>query len=89
VLYLDEAKAIPGKGFDSEFGFHRNRPFYFRSRLPMKRVAQAQGNNNISQMRWKKANKAQQWTFDPVSKTIKNFYWKNYCMEIPSSGNAN
>jgi len=31
-----------------------NRPFYIVSRLPMQRVIQAQGNNNIALNRWKK-----------------------------------
>jgi hypothetical protein len=37
-----------------DFGFHVNRPFYFVSRLPMRRVAQAHGNNNIMLNRWVK-----------------------------------
>jgi len=55
----------------------------------MNRVAQAHGNNNIQLNRWKKNNKAQQWFFDPVSKTVRNNNWTNYCMERPSNGGAN
>jgi len=47
VVYLDKAKAEPTTGLYEEFGFYINRPFYMVSRLPMKRVAQAHGNNNI------------------------------------------
>jgi hypothetical protein len=38
VIYLDKAEAIRSKGFNKDFGFHINRPFYIRSRMPMKRV---------------------------------------------------
>jgi hypothetical protein len=31
-----------------------NRPFYLRSRLPMKRVAEAIGANNVALKRWRK-----------------------------------
>jgi len=77
------------KGKNEDFGFHVNRPFYIVSRLPMWRVVQAQGNNNIALNRWVKNRAAQQWWFDPVSKTIRSQHWKNYCMEIPSNGGAN
>jgi len=55
----------------------------------MQRVVQAQGNNNIAINRWVKNRAAQQWWFDPVSKTIRSQHWKNYCMEIPGSGAQN
>jgi len=77
------------KGLDKTFGFHINRPFYIVSRLPMHRVAEAGGNNNITLKRFAKGRNAQQWFYDNVSKTIKNQNWKNYCMEIPSNGRAN
>jgi hypothetical protein len=35
IIYLDKAEAIRTKGFNKEFGFHINRPFYIRSRMPM------------------------------------------------------
>jgi len=71
-----------------DFGFHVNRPFYIVSRLPMNRVAQAQGSNQIYINRWVKNRKAQQWKFDPVAKVIRNMNWTNYVMEIPSKGGA-
>jgi hypothetical protein len=55
----------------------------------MNRVLQAHGNNNIMLNRWVKNRAAQQWFFEPVSKTIRSQNWKNYCMEIPSNGGAN
>jgi hypothetical protein len=35
IIYLDKAAPIRTKGFNKEFGFHINRPFYIRSRMPM------------------------------------------------------
>jgi hypothetical protein len=39
---------------DNEFGFYRNRPFYFRSRLPMKRVAELVSARYIRLKRYRK-----------------------------------
>jgi len=89
VVYKDKAGDIAATGLNKEFGFHVNRAFYFVSRLPMHRLVEAKGNNNISLMRWAKNRKAQQWKFDPVAKVIRNNYWTNYVMGIPSNGNAN
>jgi hypothetical protein len=47
VVYLDKADAVATKGENKDFGFHVNRPFYIRSRLPMKRVAEMVGASNI------------------------------------------
>jgi hypothetical protein len=71
-----------------DFGFHINRPFYFRSRLPMKRVAECHGANNIWLRRWRKNETGQQFFFDSVSKTIRSQKWKNYAMEIQSNGGS-
>jgi hypothetical protein len=41
VVYLDDKKnykKFRTSGFDKEYGFYINRPFYFRSRLPFQRV---------------------------------------------------
>ena len=54
IVYVDQADKIRTKGFNKEFGFHINRPFYLRSRLPMKRVAECHGANNVWQRRWRK-----------------------------------
>jgi len=35
IIYVDKADKIRTKGFNKEFGFHINRPFYIRSRMPM------------------------------------------------------
>ena len=82
VVYLDQAEKVQAKGLSGEFGFHINRPFYIRSRLPMKRVAECHGANNVWLRRWRKNVTAQQFYFDQASKTIRSQQWKNYAMEI-------
>jgi hypothetical protein len=59
IIYLDQADKIRTKGFNKEFGFHINRPFYLRSRLPMKRIAECHGANNVWLKRWRKNVAAQ------------------------------
>jgi hypothetical protein len=54
VIYLDKAKAVQSKGLSKNFGFHINRPFYIRSRLPMQRVIECIGANNVTLKRWRK-----------------------------------
>jgi hypothetical protein len=54
VVYLDEMKADPKKGLNKDFGFHINRPFYMVSKLPMNRVAECHGANNVWLRRWRK-----------------------------------
>ena len=72
---------------NEEFGFYINRPFYIRSRMPMKRVATKHGNHWIYLRRWTAANaKHAQWRFDEKTKTIYNMHWKNYIMEIHGNG---
>jgi hypothetical protein len=72
IVYVDQSKKDPTQGFNEEFGFHINRPFYIRSRLPLKRIAECHGANNVWLKRWRKNVAAQQWYFDGVTKTIKN-----------------
>jgi len=38
---------------NKDFGFHINRPFYIRSRLPMKRIIECIGANNVTLKRWR------------------------------------
>jgi len=65
-----------------DFGFHANRPFYIRSRLPMKRIAECIGANNMQLKRYRKGATGQQFFFDGKSKTIRSNTWKNYALEI-------
>jgi len=81
VLYVDKSGKTDVKGLDKDFGFHRNRPFYIRSRMPMRRIAECIGASNVTLKRYVKNRKAQQWFFDPVSKTIKNNYWKSHSLD--------
>jgi hypothetical protein len=46
------------------------------------------GANNITLRRWRKNTIAQQFYFDPVSKTIRSQQWKNRAMEIQSNGGS-
>jgi hypothetical protein len=54
VAYLDEQKKAQTKGLHKDTGFEINRPFYFVSRLPMKRVMECIGANNVVLKRWRK-----------------------------------
>lgn len=54
IIYVDESKKQATKGLDKNWGFHINRPFYIRSRLPMKRIAECVGANNVNLRRWRK-----------------------------------
>jgi hypothetical protein len=72
---------------NEEFGFYINRPFYMRSRMPMKRVATMHGNHWIYLRRWTPAHKTHsQWRFDEKTKTLFNMWHTNYVMEIHSNG---
>jgi len=55
----------------------------------MKRLVEMHGNTNLSIMRWHNGRKKQQqFTFDQVKKVLRNNHWKNYVIEIQSSGNG-
>jgi hypothetical protein len=88
IMYVDQAKPYRTKGFNKEFGFHINRPFYVRSRMPMQRVIECHGANNVWLKRWRKNTTAQQWYFDEVSKTIKNNHWKSHSLDIQGNGSS-
>jgi hypothetical protein len=82
LYILTKPKKESTEGFNEQFGFHINRPFYIRSRLPMKRIAECHGANNVWLKRWRKNVTAQQWFFDGVTKTIKNNHWKSHSLDI-------
>jgi hypothetical protein len=86
VIYQDTADKIPTKGLDKEFGFEINRPFYLVSNLPVHRVAECVGANNMVLRRYAKGRLGQQFYFDGVSRTIRSQQWKNYALEIQSNG---
>jgi hypothetical protein len=89
IVYVDNASKERTEGFNEQFGFHINRPFYIRSRLPMKRIAECVGANNVILRRWRNNAAAQQWYFDGVSKTVKNNNWKSHSLDIQSNGGSN
>jgi hypothetical protein len=76
-----EAYTNKGK-LNRDFGFYANEPFYFRSKLPMQRVAECVGASNVALKKWYKNRKAQQWRWDPVSKTIRNLNWTSYAFSM-------
>jgi hypothetical protein len=63
-------------------GFQVNEPFYLRSRLPMQRVAECVGASNVALKKWYNNRKAQQWRFDPITKTIRNMNWTSYAFSM-------
>jgi hypothetical protein len=89
IQYVDQTTKEPTEGFNEQFGFHVNRPFYMRSRLPLKRVAECHGANNVWLKKWRNNVKAQQWYFDGVSKTIRNNHWKSHSLDIFGNGTSN
>jgi len=88
VVYVDQASKVETKGLNEEFGFYINRPFYLVSELPMNRVAEMLGGTNMVLKRWRNNTRQQQFWFDEVSKTIRNNYWKNYCLDIQGNGSS-
>jgi hypothetical protein len=73
---------------NTEFGFRNNQPFYFRSKMPMERVVEAIGASNLVIKQWTKNRTAQQFFFDPVSKTIKSQQWKGHSIDIHGNGGS-
>jgi hypothetical protein len=88
IVYVDRATKDITKGMDSNFGFHINRPFYLRSRLPMKRVAEVVGTDIRLRRYTTSRVKQQMYTFDRVSKTIKSQYHTSYSIEISGNGTS-
>jgi hypothetical protein len=85
IVYTDAMgdQAYDKKGtLDNDFGFVALEPFYLRSRLPMERVVECAGASNSVIKKWYKNRKAQQWRFDPVSKTVRNMNWTSYVFSM-------
>jgi hypothetical protein len=45
VVYVEDADKEATKGMHKDFGFHINRPFYFKSRMMFHRVIDHHANN--------------------------------------------
>jgi hypothetical protein len=84
VVYTKDVTYDKTGETDNQFGFKVNTPFLFRSRLPMQRVMECYGASYTSQKSYYKNRKAQLWTFDAVSKTIRNKNWTSYAMSVAS-----
>jgi hypothetical protein len=56
--------------------------------MPMRRVAECVGANNMVIKRFAKGRLGQQFFFDGVSRTIRSQQWKNYALEIQSNGGS-
>jgi len=89
IVYLDKKEKEITKGLHPDFGLHCNRPFYFVSKLPMRRVAEMTNRANMVIKRFVKNRNGQQFKFDCISKTISNMHWKNYVLDIQSDGKSN
>jgi hypothetical protein len=86
---MDKSRKEVSKGFNREYGFHVNRAFFFRSRLPMQRIAELVGSD-VRLRRYHNSRRRQQtWRFDIISKTLKSMYTTSYSMEIPNQGRNN
>jgi hypothetical protein len=89
IVYIDRARKEATSGLNRNFGFEINKSFYFRSRLPMKRVAEVVGTD-VRLRRYTTSRVRQQtFKFDNVSKTIKSEYHRSYSLEIPNQGRNN
>jgi hypothetical protein len=84
VVYTDNMgdEAYQTKGTDKRFNFRVGEIFYLRSKMPMQRVMEAVGANNVVLKRWVRNRIAQQFYFDGVSKTIKSKQWTGYSMDM-------
>jgi len=89
IVYTDKmgAEAYRKKGQMSKngTGFRVDEPFYLRSKLPMQRVVECVGANNAVLKKWAKGRKAQQWKFNPKTKTINGMYWTSYVLTMEST----
>jgi len=92
IIYVDKAEKEQTKGLDkSGFGFHVNRPFYIRSKMPMGRVIEVVGGRNLVIKRIDRNHKKreQQFTFDGTSNTIKSVRYPDRSFDIQSAGRSN
>jgi hypothetical protein len=56
--------------------------------MPMQRVVEAIGASNLVIKNWAKNRVAQQFFFDPTTKTIKSQQWKGYSIDIHGNGGS-
>ena len=82
ILYLDEIKKGGKGGYNSDFGFHINRPFYIVSRLHMKRVIEVVGGRNLVIRTRHQSRNTQKWIFNGASKTITSVHYRDRSFDI-------
>jgi outer membrane receptor for Fe3+-dicitrate len=87
IVYVDQFKEQK-KGLIEEFGLFANRPFYIRSRLPNRRMAECHNNYDVRQRRWRNNETGQQWVFDPTAKVIRSKKWNNRVLEVQNHSNG-
>jgi len=89
IIYADDEKPkVRTKGTNKMFGFDINRPFYLRSKMPMQRVVECWGANNIILPDYVKGRRGQQFFFDEKSKTIKSQQWQDRSLNIQGNGRS-
>jgi hypothetical protein len=80
------------KSSDSMSTDHSTLSQDFQCKELLSALVQAKSPSRDGMERRKRKNVAAQtqtWFFDPVSKTIRSNYWKNYAMHIPGNGAQN
>ena len=82
ILYVDKKPKAMTKGLNRNFGFYINRPFYIRSKLPMRRVIEIVGGRNLVIKRLYRNRKAQQFRFAQKSKTIVSVQYPSRSFDI-------
>lgn len=88
IRYLDTQTGKGPDGLNKDFGFVHNKPFYIVSRMAMNRVIEWPGGGHIRIQNWVENKKSQQFWWDGISKTIKSNNWKQYSLNIQSSGSS-
>lgn len=88
IVYVKDAPKVPTQGFNKEYGFFINRPFVLQSQCPMNYVAGFRGGTGLALRHLNKSEKAQQWSWDQESKTIKSVQEKTKSLTILSNNEA-
>ena len=86
ILYLDTMEATRTHGFNIDFGFYINRPFYIISRMWMNRTISVVGENNLVIKNRIDGKNTQKFVFDESSKTIKSVGFYSKSIEISDEG---
>jgi hypothetical protein len=88
IIYEDKKGRTKTRGMNEKANIEINRPFYLRSRMPMQRVVECWGANNIILSDFIKDRRGQQFFFDEKSKTIKSQQWQDRSINIQGNGRS-